>query len=559
MRLDLWRFLGWLFRRPLRYNVLMLQHADSPTADLVRENQALRLALESSQAKLAALSAQVTSLARQVDWFKRQLFGPKSERRLIEVDPTQLSLGEGLLGPPPADAPRPTTPVPAHSRSRPSTDAAAKAGAELDGRFFDEAKVPVETIEVEAPQTRGLAPEAFEIIDHKTTYRLAQRPGSYVVLAYRRPVVKLKTEGTLVCPPAPLGVIENSRADVSFLVGLILDKLLWHLPLYRQHQRLLQAGLKVSRSWLTQLIEQACALLDPVIEAQLQSILKSRVLSMDETPIKAGRSQTPGKMQVGHVWPLYGDQDEVHFHYAQSRGAKVILDLLKSERPQGAILLSDGYSAYECYLGQVGGSSHALCWAHTRRKFFEARAIEPDLAAEALERIGQIYAVEETIRQQKLKGDKKHLHRFAHSKPVVTAFFEWALKLQAQHGLLPSNPFLKALNYALERREGLQVFLVDPEVPIDTNHVERAIRPITLGRKNWLFCWTELGAERLAALQSLVYTCKLQGIDPYTYLVDVLQRISQHPASRVQELIPRLWKQHFADNPLRAPLDPEPA
>lgn len=534
------------------YNEFMQRPAEIAHVDLAHQTQSPQSALDAKDAVIASLTAKVATLERQIDWFKRQLFGTKSERRLKEVDPTQLSLGQAFLGDAPTPPAPPTRMVASHQRKAPQRDGLSDAAP--DGRFFDEAKVPLKVIELDAPETRGLPPEAYEIIGHKSTYRLAQQPGSYVVLDYRRPVVKLKTEGRVVCPPAPAGVIENSRADVSFLAGVVIDKLLWHLPLYRQHQRLLQAGLKVSRPWLTELVQQACALLDPLVRAQLDSILASRVLAMDETPIKAGRSATPGKMQVGHIWPLFGDQDEVHFHYAKSRGAKVILELIQGQRPTGAVLLSDGYSAYESYLGQVGGG-HALCWAHTRRKFFEARNIEPDLAAEALDRIGKLYQAEETIRQLKLKGDKKHLHRFSHSKPVAEAFFQWALDCQAKHGLLPSNPFLKAINYALERREGLQLFLTDPEVPIDTNHVERAIRPITLGRKNWLFCWTELGAERLAALQSLLYTCKLQGVDPYTYLVDVLQRISQHPAARVQELTPRLWKQHFAEQPLRAPLD----
>ena len=118
----------------------------------------------------------------------------------------------------------------------------------------------------------------------------------------------------------------------------------------------------------------------------------------------------------------------------------------------------------------------------------------------------------------------------------------------------PSNPLTKALHYALERREALSVYLDDPDVPIDTNYLERALRPIPMGRKNWLFCWSEVGAEAVATLQSLIVTCRLHDIDPYDYLVDVLQRIDRHPASPVHLLTPRLWKQHFAPNPLRSDL-----
>jgi hypothetical protein len=126
-------------------------------------------------------------------------------------------------------------------------------------------------------------------------------------------------------------------------------------------------------------------------------------------------------------------------------------------------------------------------------------------------------------------------------------------QLQRQ-GFTPTNPFIKALNYVRERRLGLEVFLTDPDVPVDTNHLERALRVIPMGRKSWLFCWTELGAKHVGIIQSLIVTSRLHGTDPYTYLVDVLQRVSERPASRVAELTPRLWKRQFAGNPLRSDL-----
>ncbi len=136
----------------------------------------------------------------------------------------------------------------------------------------------------------------------------------------------------------------------------------------------------------------------------------------------------------------------------------------------------------------------------------------------------------------------------------MTAFFHWVEQQLQDIALLPSNLFTKALAYVHSRKGPLQVFLEDPDVPIDSNHIERQIRPIPLGRKNWLFCWTELGAEYLGIIQSLLSTCRLQGVDPYDYLVDVLQRVATHPAKDVAQLTPRLWKEHFAANPLRSPL-----
>lgn len=186
--------------------------------------------------------------------------------------------------------------------------------------------------------------------------------------------------------------------------------------------------------------------------------------------------------------------------------------------------------------------------------FFEAQGAEPQAAAQALSQIGKLYKIEEDIRQAGLTGQAKQLHRLTHSKPHVDRFFEWIEHQFEQHGLLPSNPLTKALAYARERRPGLEVFLKNADVPMDTNHLERALRAIPMGRRNWLFCWTEVGARHAGIVQSLAVTCRLHGIDPYTYFVDVLQRVGQNPAARVAELTPRLWKQHFADKPLRSDL-----
>jgi len=492
------------------------------------------------------LRGEVIALKQQLDWFKRQLFGQKSERRIDIGTPGQMSLGEWLT--------QPTLPEPPSRLIAAHTRKAATQRPD-DGDtvpFFDETRVPVEVIELPAPATEGLSPEDYEIISHKESYRLAQRPGSYVVIKYRRPVVKLKASEALVCAPAPSNVIDGSRADVSFVAGLLIDQFAYHLPLYRQHQRLADAGFTLSRPWLTQIAQQGAALLDAIYEAQWASIRESRVKAMDETPIKAGQGG-PGKLKRGYFWPVHGERDEICFPFFESREIKHVEAALGLTPAERAVLLSDGYHAYAHYAAKTG-ITHAQCWTHTRRGFFEAQAAEPEAAAEALALIGELYQVEEDIRQAGLKGERKKDHRLAHAKPVVERFFAWIDERFAAQGLLPSNPLTKALAYARDRRFGLEVFLSDPDVPIDTNHLERALRVIPMGRRNWMFCWTELGARHVGILQSLIVTCRLHGINPYDYLVDVLQRIGQHPAERVHELTPRCWKALFAANPLRSPL-----
>jgi transposase len=498
-----------------------------------------------------ALKLHNAELKRQLDWFKRQLFGRKSERFAPEPDAQQMHLGQVLgedLAVPP-ERPRAGSKVATHTRRKPRSDLADDAASVS---FFDESKVPVETIVVANPETQGLSPEQYEVIGEKTSLRLAQRPGSYVVLKYVRPVIKRRDTQTLHCPPAPAGVIEGSRADVSFIAGVIVDKFCWHLPLYRQHQRLSDAGFNLSRPWLTQLVQQGVGLLEPIYEALMDSVLASRVKAMDETPIKAGRAG-PGKMKGTYFWPIYGEHDEVCFPHFESRRHEHVQQALGLSVVPGGVLLTDGYAAYERY-ALKSGITHAQCWTHSRRGFFEAQDAEPQAASEALRQIGALYEIEDEIRDRRLSGENKRLHRLAYSKPRVDKFFDWVDRQFERQGLLPSNPFTKALAYVRDRRAGLEVFLGDAEVPIDTNHLERALRTIPMGRRNWLFCWTEVGARHAGIVQSLIVTCRLHGIDPYTYFVDVLQRVGQHPASRVSELTPRMWKQCFAHAPLRSDL-----
>ena len=512
---------------------------------LVVTNEAL---LKKQERENEAHLKKITELELQLTWFKRYVFGQRTEKRILKkVSNNQMYLGEMFEVKDPETPPPPTETVKKYERRQ--RRKFPNLGDESSQLKFDDT-VPVEVIEVPNPEIEGLAPEQYDELGEEHSYRIVQKRSPYGIIKYVKKKYKLKGSGKIVSAPSPAAVIERSVADVSFLAGMVIDKLQYHLPLYRQHQRLERFGIHLSRGTLPNLMIRVSQLLEPVYQSQFSSILQSSVLAMDETPIKAGRDK-PGKMHQSYFWPIYGDKGEIVFLYSTSHSQQVVSEALGE---YSGVLITDGYKVYENYAEQFKKVTHAQCWAHTRRKFDEAKEFEPELCDKALEFIGKMYAVEAEFRDEPEKNNLGQL-RDTKSRPVVDEFFKWLNETLAKQALLPSNPFTSAANYALNREKALRVFLDNPQVPIDTNHVERALRPIPMGRKNWLFCWSEEGARCVGILQSLIISCQMQEVDPYTYLVDVLQRIDTHPVIDIHLLTPRLWKDNFASNPLRSIVD----
>lgn len=310
-------------------------------------------------ALLQVLSEENAQLKRQLAWFKNQLFGAKSEKRVID-NPDQPLL-TGLMGEPVEPLPRVDKQKITYERGKAKKSRADDCVTDSGLRFGPD--VPVKTITLEAPELNGPDADQYDIIGYKTSHRLAQHHSAYEVLCFQRPVLKRKECGTLVTTPAAFNVLDNSVADVSFLVGMLVDKFLYHLPLYRQHQRLKNSGIELSRGTLTNLTKRSIELLRPIAEAQLIHILQSQVLSMDETPIRAGPTKNKkgkGVMKQAWFWPLMGDQDEIAFTYSCGRGRAHIERVL--ENLFAGTLVSDGYVAYSSYAAKNEQITHANCW-----------------------------------------------------------------------------------------------------------------------------------------------------------------------------------------------------
>jgi transposase len=481
---------------------------------------------------IISLENKLVQAISQLDWFKRQYFGSKSER-LIPQDSDQLS----LFAVPPTP-PKESVTVKAFERQ------VRRNKTELSDENilrFDES-VPVVEHVIFPKEVEGLAETEYEVIGEKVTTRLKQIPCSYSVERTIRKTVKIKSTKTLHTAPAPDAIIERSFADVSLLSGLIVDKFQYHLPLYRQHQRMSNSGVNVSRSNITNLVHRTLELLEPVYLSILSGICSSEIIAMDETPIKAGR-KVAGKMQTAYFWPVMAE-DDVAFIYSNSRSSNVIKENIGKSCK---VLLSDGYSAYEKFIADNSQIEHAQCWAHARRKFFEAQDHSPKESQKALDLIRMLFKVEEEITNQETEEQILQKRRTL-SLPVIEELFLYLHKLWFEELIDKDSLLGKAVFYAKEREKGLRCYLDNPGVDISNNKIENMIRPIAIGRKNWLFCWSEIGAKYSAIAYTLIQNCKLHKVNSWDYLNDVLVRIDSHPARDVNLLTPKNWKQKFQKN-----------
>lgn len=498
------------------------------------------------------LIEQNASLKAELKWLKDQIFNKKSEKRFPVNTSEVLPLfaeETSYKSNPPSEIE-----VPAHKRRKRGRTEALGDNTESGLRFDEGVEIVVE--DIYPKEVEGLSPEEYEIIGQEVSDKLASRVSKTFVHRRIFHKVKIKNSSEILKAPVPELMFARSYLTLSFVVDLILDKTLYSLPIYRQHQRFKFDGFHLSRGFLTKSFNNTCGILAPLAEAQQLSLLLSRILAIDETPMKVGVDKEKHKMKKGYVWPIYGDKDEIVYHYNGSRGASVVRELLGGY--EGTIL-SDGYSAYKSYVEGLKEAdleatvTHATCWAHARRKFVKLEKIRPEEYTKALDFISKLYKIEAELSSKSYS--ERLTGRLGQSQGIVDDYFSWLRSFYGQP-LLATNKLLRdAVKYSLEREDSLRVFLKNPELQLDTNHLEREIRPIAIGRKNFMFCWTEIGAKNLCVAQTLVRTCLLQGVNPREYLIDVLQRLilQREEEGDVSDLIPRLWKEQYAGSPLVCP------
>ena len=378
--------------------------------------------------------------------------------------------------------------------------------------------------------------EGCKKIGEEVTEELEYEPGKLFVNRFVRPKYATPANEGVIIAPMVERPLPKAIAGPGLLAQIVIDKYVDHLPLYRQMERFKREGINIAYSTITDWISATCKLITPLYDALFKLILQSDYLHADESPIKVLDKDKKGQTHRGYFWVYHNSIERlVLFDYRQGRGREGPLEILKDFKGH---LQTDGYAVYDLFKDKEG-ITVLHCMAHARRMFFEAQDNDPVRASYAMEQIQKLYDIERKAKQENLAAEQISELRQTESILVLEALGQWMKDQYVQ--TLPKSAIGKALGYSIERWKELMMYTTDGKLNIDNNPVENAIRPVAIGRKNYLFAGSHEAAERSAMLYSLMGTCKLHGINPSVYLKDVLQRISNHPINQITRLLPQNW------------------
>jgi transposase len=464
--------------------------------------------------------AEIEHLKLIIAKFKRLQFGRRSEKLDREIEQLELRLEElqvcAVRAVPP-DSEKSTTQVPVR---KPLPEHLPRTRVE---------HTPACACPDCGAAMRKIGEDLAEILDYV--------PARFRVIQHVRPKLACPACERIVQLAAPARPIERGLAGAGLLAHVLVSKYADHLPLYRQAQIYAREGVELERSTLAEWVGACFRLVDPLIEALARYVMAAQKLHADDTPVPVldpGR----GKTKTGRLWTYVRDErpcgseqaPAVLFRYAPDR---------RGERPRehlapfSGILQADAYAGFGHLYGER--IQEAACWAHARRGFYALhQANQSPLAAEALERIGALYAIESEIRGR--PPDERARIRQARAGPLLDSLREWLRHTLTR--VSKKSDLAKAISYVLTRWSAFTRYRDDGHIEIDNNAAERALRVVALGRKNYLFCGSDAGGQRAAAMYSLIGTAKLNGLDPEAYLRHVIECIADHPINRVEELLP---------------------
>ncbi|RCW72419.1 IS66 family transposase [Pseudorhodoferax soli] len=522
-------------------NAAELHHLD--THQLREMVQSLQAKVQATESALTFKQAVIDKITHEMAVLKRMKFGAKAER----YSPEQISLLE--------EAVEADLEALASEMDRLAPGKQAMPDRQTARRMPLPTHLPRRDVHYEPHSTTCHCGCALKRIGEDIAEKLDYQPGSCTVERHVRGKWVCARCETLVQAPVPPHVIDKGIPTAGLLAQVLVAKYADHLPLYRQESIFARAGMALSRSTLAQWVGACGVQLQPLVDALKQELLLHPVLHADETPV-AMLKPGNGKTHRAYLWSYcstrFSGMHAVVFDFAESRAGQHAREFL-GVTPTGGwrgTLVCDQFSGYKALFEM--GVVEAGCLAHARRKFYDLWVSHQSTVAEqALRFFTRLYDVERQL--QELSAEERLQRRRSEAKPVADLLHAWLLQ---QRALVPSgSATARAIQYSLGCWNALTRYLEDGRLPPDNNRVENQIRPVALGRANWLFAGSLRAGRRAAAVMSLVHSARLNGHDPYAYLRDVLERLPTQPASRIGELLPHRWVNADAGDVRRARVD----
>lgn len=472
------------------------------------------------KAEYDLMVSRLAMLNHELAQLKRMIFGAKSERH-ITIDPKQGT----LFDLPTEDLPQPKQEQISYSRNKPVPANKAKR-----------LELPLHLPRREEVVEPDDLPEGAHKVGEKITEVLEYEPGTLYVRKIVRPYyvgnsTDEKTE--FIVAELPTRALPKSNAGEGLLAHVFVGKFVDHLPFYRQVQMFKRQGVELAEPTINGWFASTMQLLEPLYDVLKAKVFQTDYLMADETPIPVQTRDKPGATHRGFHWVYYNPLDKkVLFDYRKGRGREGPGLLLKDYKGH---LQTDGYSVYET-LTNKANITHLACMAHARRYFEKAKDNDKPRSDHALALFRSLYAVEQKAREHQHDANQRKQLRQKEAVPILVELKQW-LDDQARQ-VLPSSAIGKAIAYALGRWPALKRYIEDGRFEIDNNLVENSIRPVAIGRKNYMFAGSHDAAQRMAMMYSFMATCKINGVEPFAWLKDTLTRIPDHPANRLEELLP---------------------
>ena len=474
----------------------------------------------------------IASLQQELAQLKKMIFGSKHERFIPSEDnPSQLTL---------------------------AIEAEAVAACNIiDAKKIEYTRITKEVTEKKDHPGRMKLPEHLERrekiieptedvgdckkIGEEITEELEYEPGKLFVNRYVRPKYAKPDNTGIITASMIERPLPKAIAGAGLLAQIVIDKYVDHLPLYRQQERFKREGINIPYSTITDWVSGTCKLILPLYDALKLLIVQSDYLHVDESPVKVLDKDKKGETHRGYFWVYHNSIERLAlFDYQPGRGREGPAAMLKDFKGH---LQADGYSVYD-FFKESEDVTVLHCMAHARRKFYEALANDKPRAEYALEQFGLLYALERKAKEAAFTHEQRLALRRQKAIPILQQLNKWMKEQYVM--VLPKSAIGKALGYSIERWKELMIYAGDGKLNIDNNPVENSIRPVAIGRKNYLFAGSHEAAGRSAMLYSLLGTCKLHGINPFLWLRDTLNRIATHHINKIEELLPHNWKPTYS-------------